>query len=335
VWYNAAWTDETAYNTAVATAAAAALVAEGGTLNGNATVDGTTVTLNQSEVTIASGTTLNIPANVTLVVPNGKTFSMAGTFNITGAVTVESGGKYGFLNTGRGTSTGTITIENGGEVLSVPGSDMGGTGWTVIEAGGKAYAGASWEVKALFVGPSNGDAAIIKLASGSVATNNSGYKLDGVATVYGRSDAATNAQGTFWVGVVGSGATSAEKNKVLTIKAGGVLTVPGDDASTNKHILGVVTGEGDAEPGVVGEPANADNSKAAAQIVLQSHGYIDVYGPAPSSSSDYTQTIGNLNHNFYGTDGSTKVTENGLHDTTYNWVAAINSGAGGWQEAAE
>jgi hypothetical protein len=343
VWHHAAWFDETDYTaaTAAATTLAAAL---GGT--GKAVVDTTDLTKVNVIGTdaAASGETATptpVPLNVTLVVQSekvltvasGKALSVAGTLNVAGALNVESGGKYAFEATGTGTSTGTITVKNGGEVLSVPGSDMGGTGYTVVEYGGKAYSGASWESNAAFVSTANDNGfAVIKLTSGSVSTNNYGYVLDGVATVYGTP--ASNSQGNFTVGETADASNSANKNDRLVLKAGSVLTVPGDNVSNNKHILLVVTNSSSSLPGVTGEPGNGSD-KAAAQIVLQEYGYIDVYDTDTSGlgPGDYSSTIDNLPHNFYTSDG-TKITANGLRNKTFNWDAnAGGNGTAGWKEA--
>ncbi|MDR1229876.1 MAG: hypothetical protein LBK61_00595 [Spirochaetaceae bacterium] len=466
VWYGNAWKTETAVAEAKAAALATALGA------GNATANGATVTLTAATVSIAQNDTLTIPANVTLVVPNGTTFSMAGTFNVTGAVNVESGGEYQFLSTGngtisgnitiesggavvsvgggdlsgsgwtvvqqggkayldvnkttmfvgttndnaawikltsgsvstnnsgyklegeatlgttfavasektlsvaggatlnvvvtsgvlnvagtldvagtlnvagtvnvnnggkyvfqatgRGTSTGTINIASGGEVLSVPGSDMAGTGYTVVQFGGKAYSGASWDNKRTFVGgSSDSPLPIIALTTGSVSTNNHGYELDGEATMYGTP--ASNSQGNFTVGETGDGSDSAHKNSRLVLKAGSVLTVPGDNLATNKHILLVVTNSTGNLPGVTGEPASGGT--AAARIVLGVHGYLDLYHTDASGlgPGDYSGTTSSLPHNFYDSS-SNKITINSLCNKTFTWDAAAGgSSVAGWK----
>jgi hypothetical protein len=57
------------------------------------------------------------------------------------------------------------------------------TGFTVVETGGEAYSGVDEANKALIIGDDNN--AVIALTDGSLSLNNSGYELDGEATLYG------------------------------------------------------------------------------------------------------------------------------------------------------
>jgi cytoskeletal protein CcmA (bactofilin family) len=298
-------------------------------LEGTATLGTTFPVASTKTLSVAGGAILNV-AEASGVLNVAGTLDVAGTLNVAGTVNVNNGGKYVFQATGRGTSTGTINIVSGGEVLSVPGSDMAGTGYTVVEFGGKAYSGADWDNKRTFVGGS-GDSPlpIIALTSGSVSTNNHGYELDGAATMYGTP--ASNSQGNFTVGETGNASDSAHKNGRLVLKAGSVLTVPGDDLATNKHILLVVTNNTGNLPGVTGEPI--DGEKGAAQIVLQEHGYLDLYLTDTSGlgPGDYSGNTGSLPHNFYDS-GSNKITTNNLKNRTFTWdVAAGGASTPGWK----
>jgi hypothetical protein len=212
-----------------------------------ATVSGTTVTLGddfsvtgtaQSPTVVPVGVTL-ATGTYTLTVADTKGLSVAGivtvagkldvagTLNVTGAVNVEEDGEYVFQATGTGTSTGNITIESGGEVVSVDGSDMAGTGWTVVQAGGKAYKN---NKEAMFVGDSD-DNAMIRLASGSVSTNNSGYALaGGAATLLGD------------FGVTDGKTLSVAADATLNVFAGsGILNVEGVlDVAGTLNVAGAV-----------------------------------------------------------------------------------------------
>jgi hypothetical protein len=184
-----------------------------------------------------------------------------------------------------------------------------------VEAGGKAYLGASKTAAVAMIGGAN-DSPVLIHTGGKLLLNNTDYVLDGTATLNGLSGE-SDAKGTFLVGETGDATT----NRRLTLKAGSVLTVPGTEDG-NKKILVVIVDTG--KPGVSGEPAAG--GKAAAKIVLQSHGYIDLYAPSTAYSSD----ISSLGHNFYDSN-SAKVTGNSLHDKTYTWDASLASGAGGWK----
>ena len=298
------------------TAAEKAAAELGATLGSDkATVSGTTVTLT-ADYTVTGAATLAVPAGVKLVVADETTFEVAGALTNSGEIEVASGGEYVLEAGVSGTNSGTITIKSGGETWGKGGS-IAGAGFTVVETGGKAYLGANENAKIEVIGPSPvdaGTAPVVALTSGSLSFNNTDYELDGAATVNGLPS-----QNTFMVG--GS-------DRKLKVKAGGALTVPGTDASTDKHILVVIVGND--SPGIVGEPAAG--GKAAAQIVLASYGYIDIY----ASGSDYSGNTSSLGHNFYTSEGA-KLTSNSLHGTTYNWVADASSGDGtdpGWKAEA-
>jgi hypothetical protein len=142
--------------------------------------------------------------------------------------------------------------------------------------------------------------------------NNAGYTLTGAGTVNG----IPGSGGGFAFLVGGS-------DRKLTVKAGGVLTVPGTNSGADKRIL-VVTVAGE-NPGIVGEPA-ADG-KNAAQIALAAYGCIDIY----ASGSGYSGSTGSIGHNFYDNGGS-KVKSNSLRNKNYTWNAtAGGDGKPGWK----
>jgi hypothetical protein len=240
---------------------------------------------------------------------------------------VEDGGEYQFLATATGSSTGNVTIKSGGITKALGGGNMDGTGFTVVKQGGKAYLGDALNALALIIGPTptgQNDIPVIALTSGKLSLNNAGYELDGVATLNGLQAAGNSSYNVFMVGNTGDA-----NERALTLKAGRVLTVPGTNSTDDKHILVVVV-DTTAGPGVTGEAASGN--KAAAQIVLAAFGCIDVYN---SSGDGWTESISNLNHNFYPNSSDTKEATNSLHNTTYNWNATINSSAGGWEAAVE
>jgi hypothetical protein len=297
---------------------------------GNVGVDADTVTVSGTRdltapLTVPNGKKLVIGEDAVLTVKPGVALTVAGTveveggldvpgtLNISGAVTVKANGSYTFQASGTGTNSGTITIESEGEVLALDGSDMAGPGFTVVEAGGKAYAGATAESKWLLVGSGSDNNAAIQLASNArVFTNNASYELDGEATLhlFGQNSA------EFRVGETGTGSSSSDKNRTLTLRAGSKLTVPGTDSNI-KRTLRVYVDEG--KPGVVGN--------TNAQIVIQQYGQIDVYEKAGTAPSSSMSTIG---HNFY-TSGSGKESANGLKQKTYAWDGTLNGTAGGWK----
>jgi hypothetical protein len=316
VWHNAGWFDEDDYVAAVE--AADALVASGGVLAGKATASGTTVRLTATDATgtIAAGDTLAVPVDVTLVIPNGKILSVAGTLTVAGTVDVENGGTF-TLESGNANSdlTGTIHVKNGGtsKDLKSGGASLwgdSGSGTYVFDAGAKGYVGGTADTD-LLIGASADTGAVIQLESGTFSNTKTTYELDGVATARGAEGTAPPENKYLFIA----------GDMTFTLRAGGELKVSGV-SNEDRTVLGIMVTEDNA-PGVTGEGTGAN----AAKIVLNTWGFIDFF----NTSGEYSSNAASIDHNFYNS-GNQKETSSGLTNKTYTWNAtAGGDNTPGWK----
>jgi hypothetical protein len=219
-----------------------------------------TVTLNSSQ-TIGSTVRLTVPTGVTLVVPNETTLTVNGTLSVADNATVnltaataaiEVSGTYELGNGVTGTNDGTVTVKSGGTIHNKVNVKIGGSGTNVVEAGGTVY----FSDTVLFVGSEDVDAVFQLGADATFSFDDSGFELDGVATLNtGNNDAKT-------IFDLNAGA------QALTLTAGSTLTV-------NDEKTLAITRIGDRSgPGVVGAPG--------ARIVVT--GILDVSGDSDNSN---------------------------------------------------